>query len=139
MSRAALTRLILALIILGGSIAFAVTKEPRLGLDLRGGVQFVLETQDTETLEADAEATDRTLEVLRGRVDALGVAEPTLTRAGENRIIVELPDLDDPTEAADVIGQTAQLSFHPVVEAVGPKAEPEKGPKILPDESGRPR
>jgi SecD/SecF fusion protein len=137
MSRAALTRLILALLILGGSIAVAVSSEPRLGLDLRGGTQMVLETQDSPTVEADAEATDRTLEVLRGRVDALGVAEPTLTRAGENRIIVELPDLDDPTEARRVLGRTAQLSFHPVVEAVGPKAQPEEGQRVLSDESGQ--
>ncbi|GAB2753168.1 protein translocase subunit SecD [Nocardioides pakistanensis] len=137
MSRAALVRLVLALLILGGSIAIAVTSEPRLGLDLRGGTQIVLETQDSPTVEADAEATDRTLEVLRGRVDALGVAEPTLARAGENRIIVELPDLDDPTEAAQVIGKTAQLAFRPVLEAVDQKAKPKQGEVILPDEGGQ--
>jgi SecD/SecF fusion protein len=137
MSRAALVRLILALMILGGSVAIAVTNEPRLGLDLRGGTQIVLETQDSPTVEADAEATDRTLEVLRGRVDALGVAEPTLARAGENRIIVELPGLQDPREAEEVIGKTAQLSFHPVLDAVGPDAEPEEGERIVADESGQ--
>lgn len=129
-------RLILALLILGGSVAIAATAQPRLGLDLRGGTQIVLETRDSPTVKADAEATDRTLEVLRGRVDALGVAEPTLARAGENRIIVELPDLQDPREAVRVIGRTAQLSFHPVVETVGPEAKPEQGQRILPDESG---
>ena len=60
------------------------------------------------------ESTDRALEVLRGRVDALGVAEPTLARAGERRIIVELPGVQDPREAAQVIGRTAQLGFHVV-------------------------
>jgi len=138
MSRAALVRLVLALLILGGSIAIAVTSKPRLGLDLRGGTQIVLETQDSPTVEADAEATDRTLEVLRGRVDALGVAEPTLARTGENRIIVELPDLQDPREAARVIGRTAQLAFHPVIEAVAADARPEEGQRILPDEVGQP-
>ncbi|HSE71837.1 MAG TPA: protein translocase subunit SecD [Nocardioidaceae bacterium] len=136
MTRAAIVRLVLAVLVLGGSIALAVQAEPRLGLDLRGGTQIVLETQDSPTVEADAEATDRTLEVLRGRVDALGVAEPTLARAGENRIIVELPGLQDPREAAQVIGKTAQLSFHPVLGVVGPNAKPEKGEKILPAESG---
>lgn len=137
MSRAALVRLVLALLVLGGSLAIVFSAEPRLGLDLRGGTQIVLETRDSETVEADAEATDRTLEVLRGRVDALGVAEPTLARAGENRIIVELPDLDDPREAAEVIGKTAQLSFHPVIEAVAPRAKPEEGERIIADESGQ--
>ncbi len=115
MSRAALVRLVLALLILGGSVAIALQASPRLGLDLKGGTQIVLETRDSPTVEADAEATDRTLAVLRGRVDALGVAEPTLVRSGENRIIVELPGLQDPREAAEVVGRTAQLSFHPVL------------------------
>ncbi len=137
MSRAALTRLVLALLILGGSVAVALTQEPRLGLDLRGGVQMVVETQDSETVQADAEATKRTLEVLRGRVDALGVAEPTLVQSGDNRIIVELPDLEDPREAERVIGQTAQLSFHPVVDVAGPNQKPEDGQRILQDESGQ--
>ncbi|MGH3364746.1 MAG: protein translocase subunit SecD [Nocardioidaceae bacterium] len=137
MSRAALVRLVLALLILGGSVAISFASEPRLGLDLRGGTQIVLETKDSPTVEADAEATDRTLEVLRGRVDALGVAEPTLARSGENRIIVELPDLDDPREAARVIGQTAQLSFHPVVDVAGPKTKPKEGQRVVADESGQ--
>jgi SecD/SecF fusion protein len=137
MSRAALTRLVLALLILGGSVAVALTQEPRLGLDLRGGVQMVVETRDSETVEADAEATKRTLEVLRGRVDALGVAEPTLVQSGDNRIIVELPDLDDPREAERVIGQTAQLSFHPVAGVAGPQQKAKQDQRIVADESGQ--
>ncbi len=137
MSRASIVRLVLALLVLGGSVAIALQSEPKLGLDLRGGTQIVLETQDSPTVQADAEATDRTLEVLRGRVDALGVSEPTLARAGENRIIVELPGLDDPREAARVIGKTAQLSFHPVVGVAGPKQKAKKGELVIPDESGQ--
>ncbi len=137
MSRAALVRLVLALLILGGSIAVAVSSQPRLGLDLKGGTQIVLQTSDSPTVKADAASTDRTLEVLRGRVDALGVSEPTLARAGSNRIIVELPGLQDPRKAESVIGKTAQLSFHPVIGVAGPKDKPKKGEVILPDESGQ--
>ena len=138
MSRAALWRLILALLILGGSVAIALTSQPRLGLDLNGGSQFVLETRSTETVEANAETTDRTVEVMRGRVDALGVSEPTLVRSGENRIIVELPGVQDPREAERVIGQTAQLSFHPVVAsgAAGKLPEPKDNQQVLPAEGG---
>src|SRR5512144_3364474 len=88
MSRPTLIRALLALAILTVSGWIALTKPARLGLDLRGGTQIVLQTRDTATAKADEEATDRTLEVLRRRVDALGVAEPTLTRSGERRIIV---------------------------------------------------
>jgi len=139
MSRAPLVRLVLAVLILTGSAAIALQATPKLGLDLRGGTQIVLETQDSATVEADAEATDRTLEVLRGRVDALGVAEPTLARSGEQRIIVELPGLQDPREAAQVIGRTAQLSFHPVLALAGPKEKPKRsGELVVPDEDGQP-
>jgi len=137
MSRAAVVRLVLALLIIGGSVAIALTTTPKLGLDLRGGTQIVLETSDSPTVEANAESTDRTLEVLRGRVDALGVAEPTLARAGDNRIIVELPGLQDPREAAEVIGKTAQLSFHPVVGLAGPKVQDKPGDLVIPDEDGQ--
>jgi SecD/SecF fusion protein len=107
-------RALVALAFLAGSAWLAVTREPRLGLDLRGGTQIVLETQSTSAVKADADATDRALEVLRRRVDALGVSEPSLARSGQRRIIVELPGVQDPREAAKVIGRTAQLTFHGV-------------------------
>ena len=99
---APVVRALLALGIVAGALFFALTTPARLGLDLRGGTQIVLETQDSPTVAADARSTDRALEVLRRRVDALGVAEPSLTRSGDRRIIVELPGLQDPREAAKV-------------------------------------
>ena len=54
--------------------------------------------------------------MLRRRVDQLGVAEPTLQRAGDRRVIVELPGVDDPQQAVEVIGRTAQLTFHQVAD-----------------------
>lgn len=118
MSRGAWFRLLLVLGLLAGCAWISIEREPRLGLDLRGGTQLVLQAEDTERAEANAENVDKAIEVLRGRVDALGVAEPTLTRAGEDRIIVELPDVDDPRQAREALGRTAQLSIHPVVRSV---------------------
>ncbi|HXV91789.1 MAG TPA: protein translocase subunit SecD, partial [Pseudonocardia sp.] len=140
MTRAPLARAVLALAVLLISVWVTLTQSPRLGLDLRGGTQFVLQTQDTPTVVADAEATDRALEVLRGRVDALGVAEPTLARSGEQRIIIELPGLLDPAEAAQVLGRTAQLTMHPVIGvAADPEAPgPEGTDRVVPDEDGVP-
>ncbi|MFB8245739.1 protein translocase subunit SecD [Streptomyces sp. NPDC055952] len=144
MIRSSRVRALLALAVVALSLYITVTVPVRLGLDLRGGTQIVLETRSTETAEAGPEATDRTLEVLRGRIDALGVAEPTLQRSGDRRIIVELPGLQDPEKAADVLGRTAQLSVHPVTglgdsgtdgSAPRPKQPRER---VLPDESGRP-
>ncbi|GAB3136377.1 protein translocase subunit SecD [Microbispora hainanensis] len=115
MSRAPLWRAVAALAVIATSLLLALTMAPRLGLDLRGGTQLVFETRDSPTVRADADATDRALDVLRRRADALGVVDPTLVRSGEKRIIVELPGVLDPREAAAVIGKTAQLNFHPVL------------------------
>ncbi|MCL8010883.1 protein translocase subunit SecD [Streptomyces sp. AS02] len=114
MSRAPMWRAIVALGVIAASLFFALTQSARLGLDLRGGTQIVLETKDSPVVKADAESTQRALEVLRQRVDALGVSEPSLYRSGQQRIFVELPGVQDPREAAEVIGRTAQLTVHPV-------------------------
>ena len=137
MTKAPVWRAVAAFAAIGIALLLALTSSARLGLDLRGGTQIVLETRDSDRVEADAEATDRARDVLRGRVDALGVAEPTIARSGENRIIVELPGLQDPREAAEVIGQTAQLTFHEVLSPADPSVEPEDGQIVLPDESGQ--
>ncbi|MCW2748689.1 MAG: protein translocase subunit SecD [Nocardioidaceae bacterium] len=113
-SRNTMWRALATLVTIGIAAALALSISPKLGLDLSGGTQIVLQTQDTDRVKANSESTDRGLEVLRGRVDALGVSEPTLARSGSNRIIVELPGIQDPREAAEVIGQTAQLSIHGV-------------------------
>ncbi len=153
MNRSSVVRALLALAVLSLSGYFVLTSSPTLGLDLRGGAQMVFETRDTETVEATAETTDQALEVFRRRVDALGLAEPTLTRSGENRIIVELPGVTDPDEVAETIGQTAQLSFHPVLgigdssetggegaenEGNGADAATAEDEFVLPDEDGAP-
>ena len=122
---------------LGISTYVVLTARPQLGLDLRGGAQIVLETQDSPTVKANAESTGEDLEVLRRRVDALGVSEPNVTQSGDRRIIVELPGVQDPREAAEVIGKTAQLTFHEVLDVVPAKpAKPAAGEVYLPSDQG---
>jgi SecD/SecF fusion protein len=110
------------LLVLGAAGWLAVTRPARLGLDLRGGTQIVLEAKDSPDRRVDADTVARTLEVLRRRVDQLGVAEPTLQRSGDRRVLVELPGVYDPKEAVEVIGRTAQLAFHPVLGLAEPEA-----------------
>jgi SecD/SecF fusion protein len=135
MSNAFRWRVLLVVAVLGGAVALVLARPVRLGLDLQGGTQIVLEAQDTPRQKVDGDTASRTLEVLRRRVDALGVAEPTLQRSGDRRIIVELPGVADPQQALDVIGRTAQLAFHPVLgpadpttptTATGPTEEPQE-------------
>ena len=113
MSRHLGWRLLAVLLVLGAAGWVAATRPPRLGLDLRGGTQIVLEAAERPDLPVDDDTLARTLEVLRRRVDRLGVTEPTLQRSGDRRVIVELPGVYDPREATEVIGRTAQLSPTP--------------------------
>ena len=114
MSRHLGWRVLAVLLVLGAGGWLVATRPARLGLDLRGGTQIVLEAKDGPDRKVDSDTVARTLEVLRQRVDQLGVAEPTLQRSGERRVLVELPGVYDPAEAVEVIGRTAQLTFHPV-------------------------
>ena len=122
-------RAALVLVIVAGAAFLIVDRPARLGLDLQGGTQIVLEARDAPGRKADSDTLNRTLEVLRRRVDQLGVAEPSLQRSGDRRIIVELPGVADPEEAVAVIGKTAELTFHPVLPAG-------EGERTLPDETG---
>ena len=130
-------RLFLTVVSIGAAVYIVLNNPINLGLDLRGGTQIVLEAQDTAEVTVDSEVTGRTLEVLRRRVDAFGVAEPTLQLSGDRRIIIELPGLDDPDEAVETIGRTAQLTFHPVLASVPSGTAPESDDTlVLPGELG---
>lgn len=103
---------ILTLLILIVAGAAALYFEPfRLGLDLRGGVHVVLQAVPEDGLEVTPEAMEGALAVVERRVNGLGVSEPVIQREGRDRIIVELPGIQDAQEAIRVIGQTARLEI----------------------------
>jgi preprotein translocase subunit SecD len=93
---------------------------PVLGLDLRGGVSVVL----SPVGNYKADALDVAVDVIRNRVDSLGVAEPEISRQGSD-IVVDLPGVKDRCKAERIVGQTAELRFRPVLIAGVP---PEKTP-----------
>ncbi len=105
-----ITLLILALI--GGVAALAITRSPVLGLDLQGGLEVVFEAKAPEGQELTEEGLDRSVEIMRNRVDRLGVAEPEIRKQPPNQIAIELPGVSDPARAAALIGSTAQLQFY---------------------------
>jgi SecD/SecF fusion protein len=99
--------------LIAASIAVIGTKPTRLGLDLQGGVQLVYEARPTKqqpTVTPDG--LDRALDIMRSRVDALGVAEPELQRSGNDQIDVSLPGVKNAERAADQVGTTAQMFFY---------------------------
>ena len=82
-----------------------------LGLDLQGGSHIVLQAEPTARAQVTNDAMDGVLRIVRNRVDQLGLAEPAITRQGPNRILVELPGIQNPQRAIDLIGKTALLEF----------------------------
>jgi len=87
-------------------------KKIKRGLDLQGGVQVVLEVAETEQDEhIISDLADRALEIIRNRIDALGITEPVIQKQGTDRIVIDLPGVQDPDKAIDIIGQTALLEF----------------------------
>ena len=82
------------------------------GLDLQGGMHLTLEIDESKQAVANKdEALDRALKVVRQRIDEFGVAEPVVQKVGTDRIIVELPGIDDAQRAQDVVQNQAFLEF----------------------------
>ena len=88
-------------------------RDTKLGLDLQGGVQLVYEAEGTaQQPTVTPEALQRSLDIMRERVDALGVSEPELLQSGERQIEVNLPGVENAERAAQQVGSTAQLFFY---------------------------
>ncbi len=83
----------------------------RQGLDLQGGLQVVLQAQPVSGQELDKDTLEGTRATLERRVNGLGVSEPLIQIRGSDQIIVELPGVDDPQQAVDVLQQTALLEI----------------------------
>lgn len=99
--------IIVAILIAAG--VFMYTSPFNLGLDLKGGVHVVLETD--ESAEATNENMTGVVSIIERRINALGVSEPLIQRQGSRRVIVELPGIHDQQQAIDTVGATALLEF----------------------------
>jgi preprotein translocase subunit SecD len=97
----------------GASTVVEVKRIPiKKGLDLQGGMHVALEVDESKgTVANKSDAIDRALKVVRNRVDQFGVAEPVVQKAGNDRIVVELPGIDDPDRARDLLQKSAYLEF----------------------------
>ncbi|MCO8128348.1 protein translocase subunit SecD [Acidimicrobiia bacterium EGI L10123] len=113
MRRNGLVSLIFIVVLaLGGLVwTFVADNEPLLGLDLQGGVSVVLEP----TEDVDDDAISQAISIIRQRVDGIGVAEPEITRQ-DDAIVVQLPGIADREQALELVGQTAELRFRPVLQ-----------------------
>ena len=89
-----------------------IMKPTKLGLDLVGGSRIVLEAQTTETIaKITPDMMDSLQFAIEKRINSLGVAEVVVQKAGEKRLLIEIPDVSDPEQAKQYLGETAQLEF----------------------------
>ncbi len=109
--RRSLLLLLLVLGLLAGSIAAISLKPAVLGLDLQGGVEVVLQGKPTEESQVTDAAIERSVEIIRNRVDSFGVAEPEIQTQGDDQIVVALPGAENPDQVVADLIQPAQLMF----------------------------
>ncbi|MEH2068800.1 MAG: protein translocase subunit SecD [Nostoc sp.] len=104
--------LILILVLVIAAITVIATIPIPLGLDLRGGSQLTIQVRPSAEIP---KITERELEgvkkVVEGRINGLGVSEPVIQTVGADKILVQLPGVNDPEQAERVLGGTAQLEF----------------------------
>jgi preprotein translocase subunit SecD len=111
--------LVTTLVVVAAAVfaTIATKSTPILGLDLRGGISVVLEPQGHPSSESVNQAVD----IIRSRVDSLGVAEPEISRQGPF-IVIDLPGVKNRAKAQRIVGRTAELRFRPVLAQLPPYA-----------------
>jgi preprotein translocase subunit SecD len=114
-----------AVIALGSVVAAGFS--PKLGLDLQGGTSVVLRPDHS----VGAGILNQAIEIIRRRVDALGVAEPDISRQGQS-IVIELPGVKNSARALQLVGQTAELRFRPVLQTLPPESPAATPPTTVP-------
>src|SRR3977135_957346 len=104
--------LLIVLGLIAASVAVIAGKKTRLGLDLKGGVELVYVGKPTAQAKVDTESLNRAIDIMRKRVDQLGVAQPEIQRSGGSEINVALPEVSNAARAEKEVGKTAQLYFY---------------------------
>jgi SecD/SecF fusion protein len=102
---------------LGGVAALAVSGSPvhrnaTLGLDLQGGLEVVLKANPPKGHQLTSDDLSRSIDIMRNRIDKLGVSEPEIRKQGSDQIVIQLAGVHDPASAAKLIGKTAVLEFY---------------------------
>jgi SecD/SecF fusion protein len=116
---------ILSLLVIVGIPGVVKPKKTRLGLDLKGGVELVYQGRPTAQSKVDAESLNRAIDIMRKRVDSLGVAQPEIQRTGSDEIDVALPNVSNSGRAQAQVGKTALLYFYDwEPNVIGPNGKP---------------
>jgi SecD/SecF fusion protein len=98
--------------LIAASVVVLLSMKTFLGLDLKGGVELVYQGEPTAQSGVTPAALNRAVDVMRNRVDQLGVSEPEIQTYGGNQISVGLPNVHDTARAIQEVGTTARLEFY---------------------------
>jgi SecD/SecF fusion protein len=110
-----------------------VQRDTRLGLDLQGGLEVILRAVPPPGEQLQGEDLDRSVDIMRNRVDKLGVAEPTVTKQGDDQISIQMPGISNPEDAARLIGKTAKLELYDLeADLVRPSIDTQQFPVASP-------
>lgn len=122
--------------------AIRATAQPVASLSAVGATDIVvagqgnvirIELSEEEKLATDQRTVQQSLEIIRRRIDEVGTREPNIQRQGTNRILIQVPGLGSAGELKELIGTTARLTFHPVIDIVAQGAVPGPGNIVLPE------
>src|SRR5215831_10255243 len=128
-----ITGVLLAALVVIGFFAIPgspVQKKPTLGLDLQGGLEVVLKAKPPENqpnYKITSADLDRSVSIMRDRIDRLGVSEPEIRKQGGDEIVIQLAGVHDPEQAAKLIGKTAQLQFYDLEADIAPPTRTASG------------
>jgi SecD/SecF fusion protein len=131
--RSQLILVVLIVLALCGVVFLAVPSSPihrpvKQGLDLQGGLEYVLKAQPPKGVKLTAADLDRSVTIMRNRVDKLGVSEPIITKQGSDQISIQLAGVHNVNQAASIIGSTAQLELYDLEPALVAPSTSASGP-----------
>ena len=96
------------------------------------GSNLAITLQPAALVQTATHAVEQSIEIVRRRIDETGVVDPQITRQGSDRIVVQLPGIEDPNRVKELLGKTAKMTFHLLDETAIPGAPPGPGTELLP-------
>ena len=118
------------------SSEYKKTQDPNITYTTKGNTVFVT-YNSAKILQLKQGAISQVVTVMRNRINALGVAEASVAQAGENRVVIEIPGMQDATQAKQILGGTSTASFYLVNPVTDRLATEEQGYKVYALDNGR--
>src|SRR5579871_5183932 len=103
---------LVSLVVTAGIPGVVKAKKTRLGLDLQGGVELIFQARPGPDTPVNSASINNAINIIRHRIDQLGVSEPSITQSGKDEIDVALPNVANAAEAEAIVGKTGELYFY---------------------------